>query len=50
VVTDALSALLDTFDGQLQDLTQRQFLAEAFKAELDKVTREEGFRVRNAVL
>jgi hypothetical protein len=49
-VTDALSALLDKFDGQLHHLARRQFLVEAFQADLDKVTRGEGFRIRNGVL
>jgi hypothetical protein len=49
-VTDALSDLLDKFDGQLHHLSRRQFLVEAFQAELDKVTRGEGFRIRNGVL
>lgn len=49
-VNSDLSALLDKFEHQLQDLTRRQFLIEAFKADLDKVTRGEEFRHRNEVL
>ncbi len=49
-MNDALSALLDTFEHQLLGLTRRQFLIDAFQADLDKVTRGEPFRYRNEVL
>ncbi|HXJ19556.1 MAG TPA: hypothetical protein VMT03_04920 [Polyangia bacterium] len=49
-VNDALSALLDPFENQLHGVARRQFVLEAFKADLDKVTRGEEFRIRNGVL
>ena len=49
-VNDALSQLLLKFENQLQGVTRRQFLLEAFKADLDKVTHGEQFSIRNGAL
>lgn len=49
-MNDELSKLLVGFEDQLQCLTRRQFLLEAFKDDLDKVSRGERFRIRNGVL
>ena len=49
-MNDALANLLHLFEHQLQDITRRQFILEAFESDLETVTRGEPFRIRNEAL
>src|SRR5438477_6122025 len=44
-----LDALLSTYDWRLLSLARRQFVMEAFIAELDRASRKKEFRIRNDV-
>src|SRR4051794_36492533 len=45
----ALDALLSTYDWRLLSLARRMFVMEAFKTDLDRVSRNKQFRIRNDV-
>jgi hypothetical protein len=48
-VNQALADLLDPFEWGLMEIERRQFVVEAFTADLDRVSRGKPFRIRNSV-
>jgi hypothetical protein len=48
-VNPTLSELLKPFEWNLMEIVRRQFLVEAFTADLNRVTREKPFRIKNGV-